>query len=168
MNKLINKSIQFLDKNYTTFIFTIFLGPLPNLHVIRIYFLMINVKLLLAMFIWTVLNAHILALLTRFSWHLTQTRCTFIIPTFFSPYNPFLSPNLGNLKPTYVSSAQLLAAGFIYQSEITWRQSHLRLYTDSRSWRPNLSITIQSKRLNSNNSPFETQKCSFSIDAFQI
>jgi hypothetical protein len=40
-----------------------------------------------------------------------------------SPLSP--TPGPGNLNPTYVSSVQLLAVGiFIYQSKITWGQSH--------------------------------------------
>jgi hypothetical protein len=63
------------------------------------------------------------------------------------PISP-LTPSPGNLNPTFVSSAQVLAVAIsIYQSEITWGggQGLLSLHADSRSWGPALGTTIDSK-----------------------
>jgi hypothetical protein len=62
-----------------------------------------------------------------------------------SPPGSPSTPSLGNLNPTYVSFAQLLAIGISnYQSEITWVQSHSASYVwGNQSWGPNISIQIQ-------------------------
>ena len=57
------------------------------------------------------------------------------------------SPNPGTLNPTYVTSAWLLTVEiFVYQSEIVWGQDRIGLCADFRSWRPTLSISINSER----------------------